>query len=188
MKDIEITGFLIAGGKSHRMKTDKTFVLYKGIPLVQYPLQILSEFCSKIYINSNSIGYEKPGIEVVADKYLDSGPLGGIVTCLELTNTEHNLFLPVDTPNISSELIQILIKSRNKGDIIIPIKDGLVEPLVGIYNRRSLSQLTDILKDGKLKLVDVLKEMNTCYVNIDELTISFDKNIFKNINSQDDLI
>ena len=118
MKNIAITGFLIAGGKSIRMETDKGFVYHKGIPLAQYPLQILSNFCSNIYINSNNPRYERFGIEVITDSYIDSGPLGGIVTCLELCNKEYDVFRPGDTPNVSNGLIQQLIKHSEEADII----------------------------------------------------------------------
>lgn len=187
MKNIPITGFLVAGGRSTRMRTDKGFVHYKGIPLAQYSLQILSDFCHKIYINSNNPRYERFGIEVITDTYLDKGPLGGILTCLEITETEYNLFLPVDTPNLSNQIIKILLDNSENKDIIVPVKNNLVEPLIGIYKSSSRTQLANYMKQNKLKLVDILKELNTCYVNIDKTLNFYDENMFQNINSPDDL-
>jgi len=187
MKNRPVTGFLIAGGKSTRMKTDKGFVKYKGISLAQYSLQILSNFCQKVYINSNNPRYERFGIEVITDSYLDKGPLGGILTCLEITQTELNLFLPVDTPNISNEIIETLLHNSNNSDIIVPVKNNYVEPLIGIYKSSCQPLLAKFLKENKLKLVDILKESNTCYVNIDKSLNFYDENMFYNINSPDDL-
>lgn len=187
MKTSHITGFLLAGGKSIRMKKDKGLVIFKGQHLAKYSLNILSNYCESTFINSNNLNYEQFGFKLVADKYINIGPLGGILTCLEFSSTKFNLFLPVDTPNISTEIINHLLQNIEKGDIIVPSYNGFIEPLIGIYKKEIHAQLTGFMASKKYKMIDILSSMNTFYVKIDELLKPGDQNPFKNVNEVNDL-
>lgn len=187
MKNLDITGFLLAGGQSKRMRKEKGFVHFRGIPLAKYPLQLFPKVCNQFYINSNNTEYESFGIALIKDNYLNLGPLGGILTCLEFSTTEYNLFLPVDCPNVNLGLINHLIINAKKSEVTVPMMNNYTEPLIGIYKRSIRNKLNELLNVNMIKMTDVLNELNTNYVKIDEKLDFYDENLFKNINSPNEL-
>ena len=50
----QVTGIILAGGKSNRMGKDKSLVLYQKKRLIEYPIDLLREFCSEILISSET--------------------------------------------------------------------------------------------------------------------------------------
>ncbi|HPG34509.1 MAG TPA: molybdenum cofactor guanylyltransferase, partial [Lentimicrobium sp.] len=73
----QITGIVLAGGKSTRMGTDKGLMIFQGKPLVMYSIDLLSMFCGRILISSNNPEYAKFGYEIIADELPGAGPMAG---------------------------------------------------------------------------------------------------------------
>lgn len=58
-----ITGIILAGGKSSRMGTDKGFLLLNNKPFVQYSIDALKPFVSEIMIVSDNPDYDIFGLK-----------------------------------------------------------------------------------------------------------------------------
>ncbi|MDB4121430.1 NTP transferase domain-containing protein [bacterium] len=63
----DITGIILAGGKSSRMKTDKGFLLLNNKPFVQYSIDALKPFVSEIIIVTDDSKYDTLGLKRVND-------------------------------------------------------------------------------------------------------------------------
>jgi molybdopterin-guanine dinucleotide biosynthesis protein A len=181
-----ITGIVLAGGKSKRMGTDKTFAKLNGKPLIQHALDLLSPFCNHIIISSNNPELKKFGFPVIHDDIPDCGPIGGIYSCLKKSETEWNLILSVDSPKVKPEFIQLLINQTKNYDAIVPVHNNGKEPLIALYHKKSLSKIKKAINSGAYKMHSLLSELQVNYVDAQGWVNQF-PNIFQNINKQEDL-
>jgi len=138
MNNSGITGIILAGGKSSRMGKDKGWVLFRKKPLIDYAVELLGGICQSIVISANNSAYDKLGLPVYHDIIPDSGPMGGIYTCLktffyqtkfspclryairfgrssELFNQPFQRFYGCNTPNIRRKL-RTFVRVLPQGD------------------------------------------------------------------------
>lgn len=186
-KDEIITGIILCGGKSSRMGMDKGMVIYKGKPMIEYVIDLLQPFCSEIIISANSDVYNQLGFQVVHDTYKEIGPLGGIISTLEVSNTKWNMVLSCDMPHLTAGLIHALISACQENyECIVPNYNSKIEPLGSLYSTSCLSKLKESADNNKYKLQSIIRGLNTSFVNVDELILRH-SNMFLNINTQSDL-
>ncbi|OFX63196.1 MAG: hypothetical protein A2066_06870 [Bacteroidetes bacterium GWB2_41_8] len=177
----EISGYILAGGKSSRMGTNKALLLVNNEPLLIRAKNLLEPFCEKIAISGQDSDYENLSIAMVPDLYAGCGPVSGILSSLKHSNTDWNLFISVDTPFVNEELLHSLISQIGQFDCIIPEHEGGIEPLIGLYNRTILPLLEETINQGDYKLQRILSKLNTCYVDCNLLIEKYPR-LFFNVN------
>lgn len=112
----KITGILLAGGQSSRMFGGKGMGLDKGMIrlrrwlMYQYPLKVLESLCDEILISTCKPMDIEEDHEQVCDKIPGTGPIGGVVTCLEKSSNDLNIILSYDLPLVNRELFIALLK------------------------------------------------------------------------------
>ena len=112
----EISGFVLAGGRSSRLGRDKAtlpwppnaFAEGNRQTLLQHSVARLQTVCSTVSVCANRDDLPFAGT-VIPDALPGSGPLGGIVAALEHTTTDWNLMLAVDLPFLPVEVLQALV-------------------------------------------------------------------------------
>jgi len=180
-----ISGFILAGGKSSRMGTDKALLLVQDEPLLKRMIRLLEPFCKTIAISGNKMDYNVFNIELVEDLYTGCGPISGIISSLKHSSTEWNLLVSVDVPFINDAFIQNLISHVGNYDCIIAEHEGRVEPLMGLYKRQIIPVVEEMISQGDYKLTRLLDKLNVRYVNCDSLIKQFPR-LFVNINLPED--
>lgn len=127
---------LMAGGKSMRMGRDKACLPDRnGKFLWVGRLELLRQIAtSEVLISCREEqGYlEESGARLVYDRWLDAGPLGGIVSCLEAMQAERLLVLAVDMPAMTRDALEWLLKAAGHGGAVFRC-GGFLEPLVAVY-------------------------------------------------------
>ena len=103
----QLSGFVLAGGKSTRMGQDKAAVTLNGLTLLQHALAALREVCGDVAILGKQELYGALG-PVCEDIFPGCGPLGGIHAALSSSKTQFNLIIAVDTPFLSPEFLSYL--------------------------------------------------------------------------------
>jgi len=184
-REKELTGFILAGGKSSRMGFDKAFLLVGNKPLLQNMIDVIEPFCESLAISGQNSDYADFQLELVPDVFPESGPISGLYSVLQYSSTDWNLVVGVDLPFLDEELISYLISNIGDYDCVIPKHMNGVEPLVGVYHRRILPVIETQIGNGKLKMTKLLSEINTCYVDCNHL-IEKNPKLFHNINSLED--
>ena len=136
------SGFLLAGGRSSRMGTNKALLPFRGTKLlVQRGLQKLSRVCAEVAI-AGGVPELAPYGRIIPDEFPGQGPLGGIVSALEQSRTEWNLFLAVDMPVLPVAALRTLLSGTSEGVLVILPQTGeQVQPLCGLYSRDALPTL-----------------------------------------------
>jgi molybdopterin-guanine dinucleotide biosynthesis protein A len=184
-KKSEISGFILAGGKSSRMGFDKAFLIVANKPLLQNMIDVIDPFCQSIAISGQNPVYANFHLEIIPDVFSECGPISGLYSVLKHSTTTWNLVVGVDVPFLNKELIQFLISNQGDYDCIIPIHKYGIEPLVGLYNSRIWPVVETQIGDGKFKLSKLLSELNTRYIDCNDLIGKYPK-LFRNINNMED--
>jgi molybdenum cofactor guanylyltransferase len=143
-------GFVLAGGQSSRMGTDKALASFKGVPLIQNALQILSEAGFRTQIAGSRTSLSRFAKEI-PDTYLDAGPLAGIHAALSASTTEWNAFLPVDVPLLPSSLLVCLFQraTLTGAPVTICKLNGRLQPFPVILKRTVLPLIEQRLESGQ---------------------------------------
>jgi len=159
----EITGIILAGGKSSRMGLDKGLIRVGDRPLVEWIILKLSGICQHLLISTNNPEYNSFGVKTVADIYSGRGPIGGIYSGLEESRTCGNFIISVDTPFVSREMIHTLIREAEGYDICVPwYKGNHYEPLVAYYKRDCRITMRQMLEQGNSRAaLNLLKDIPT---------------------------
>ena len=157
----KITGVVLAGGKNSRMGSDKGMLTVDGKKIIERILNAMKPVVDEIIIISNSCNYDQMGYKVYRDIIKDCGPMGGIFTALNYSNTDKILVISCDMPFISVSILTSIIESSNKGDIVIPDHSGgKLEPLCAVYSKSCLVTFVQLLSVGDWKIKDSLKHFS----------------------------
>ena len=182
-----ITGVILAGGKSRRMGFDKGLIKWNGMTLTEHMCRKMDRVCNEVIIIANNEGYEKMGYPVYNDCVSGKGPAGGIYTGLSYMSNDYGFFISCDTPSLPNELIKyILHKSVSDYDAFVPVFEGKLQPLCAIYSKESLSSFGRCIREGRLRMSKIIKELNTKYIDIDPGADFYSRDLFLNVNTQQD--
>jgi molybdopterin-guanine dinucleotide biosynthesis protein A len=182
---MNVTGIILAGGKSSRMGNDKGLVLLNGKPMITYVIEGLKYICDQIIIITNNEEYVQFGYKLIPDLISDKGPLGGIYSGLAHSKTDVNLCLSCDSPFVTTKLLQLLIDSLGYHDVVLPSYNGRLHPLIGAYKKSCKTVFEKQINANVLKVETAYKQLK--YKKIDLTENDFEASVFSNINTLEDL-
>lgn len=179
-----LTVFILCGGKSSRMHSEKGLVLFQNKPFIEHIIQAILPISDTIKLITATKEYDYLPYQKIPDLITDKGPMGGIYTALSHSETEFNLILSCDIPLISTELLSELISKHNdEAEITIFASESKLHPLIGIYSKKILPVIKSAIDNDDLKMMNLLANIPHQVINIDE-----SENVhLTNINSVDEL-
>jgi molybdopterin-guanine dinucleotide biosynthesis protein A len=186
-------GFLLAGGKSSRMGSDKAFLDFGGQTLLDRALTVMGWVCDRVAIVGDPTRfakYESPKCEsVVADISSGCGPLAGIHAALVHSSAQLNLMLAVDMPFVSRELLAFLFGAAENTDatITVPRTNKGLQPLCAVYRRDFCNAAEQALRAGKYKIDAAFVDVTVRVIGESELAAAgFSEQTFFNVNTPQD--
>jgi len=192
------TGYVLAGGKSSRMKTDKAFLRFADETFLSRAVKTLSTVCQnrvKIVLNKMQMNYVEnlpDQVPHIFDCFESRGALGGIHAALTDCQSEWAIILAVDLPFVSSAAIrglkQIAFESKEFSAVVPIQNDGRLQPLCAVYRvNNCLPKLENLLNKTTFASVkDFLKLIPARRVEQSELTSVADEDLFFNVNHPSD--
>jgi molybdopterin-guanine dinucleotide biosynthesis protein A len=185
----DVTGFILAGGKSLRMGRDKAFLQYRGRTLLARALDLAHSVAAEVRIVGSKEKFAAFA-PVVEDVFPDCGPLGGIHAALLASATELNVILAVDTPRMSATFLQYLISQARKApeaSVVVPSLDGAWQPLCAIYRPEFAAVAENALRAGRNKIDSLFGAVRTRVIELEELELAkFPIGIFCNLNTPEE--
>ena len=154
-RKITLHGLVLAGGKSTRMKKDKSLLEYHGKKQVLYCFDLLSQFCDQVFISNRKdqsclTAHKK--LPQIHDVFVGIGPLGGILSAMTWKPDAAWLVLACDLPFVNESTIKTLVQKRNFAKMATAYRSAhepnLPEPLCAIYEPKALVQLLQFLAQG----------------------------------------
>lgn len=182
-----ISAFILAGGRSSRMGSDKALLSFGDQTLLQRALKTASAVAADVRI-VGSDRYQPFG-NVIQDIYPGCGPLGGIHAALTATQTDLNLILSVDMPLMSAEFLEWLVRQAESTQhmVVVPHAAGGVQPLCATYRRAAAQAAEQALKAGDYKIDHLFSRLPTRIITEQEIIAAgFATKIFRNINTPEE--
>jgi molybdenum cofactor guanylyltransferase len=185
----DVSAFILAGGKSTRMGTDKAFVTLDGRTMLERALDVARSITADVRIVGDAAKFAAFA-PVVEDVFPGCGPLGGIHAALRTSQTELNLMLAVDLPFVSAALLQYLIgRARHSASAAVTVvRMGGWQPLCAVYRREFADAAEEALRAGRYRIDLLFAAVSTQVVEQDELEVSgFSLKMFRNLNTREEL-
>jgi molybdopterin-guanine dinucleotide biosynthesis protein A len=185
----DVVAFILAGGKSTRMGSDKAFLEVEGEILLSRVLKLANAVTRGVRIVGDPKNFAAYG-PVIEDVYRDRGPLGGIHAALRSSPAELNLMLAVDLPFLESRFLEYLIlQAQESGAVVtVPRMGGRWQPLCAVYRRVFLEVVERSLNEGKNKIDSLFPSVQTRVVDEAELIrAGFTVEKFRNLNTPEEL-
>ena len=185
-----LTAFVLAGGKSTRMGTDKAFLRWREGTLLDHILDLAGELTPNVRIVGDRRKFDRYGSLVIEDIYPACGPLGGIHAALSATASEWNLMLAVDLPLVTHPLLSYLVARAQESDatVTVPNIGGGLQPLCAVYRRAFAEIAKRSLEIGENKIDRLFVRLKTQTIEEEELLrAGFSREAFRNVNTPEDL-
>lgn len=188
------TGIILAGGASTRMPGDKAFMEVAGRRVIDIQLEVLDGIFDELLIIGNRermerlSAFAREGVRVLEEPVRGRGPLGGIVSGLELSASEENFVLACDMPFIRREAVRYIMEQLSGYQVAVPDTAKGLEPLHAAYRRDCLSPALRQIEEGNLKVTDFYDKVTVNRIPWEEF-LRFDPagRLTLNINSPADL-
>ncbi|MBA7708255.1 putative molybdenum cofactor guanylyltransferase [subsurface metagenome] len=184
-----MTSIVLAGGKSLRLGREKALEEIGGRSLIERVIERLSLLGNEIIVvTSSSNQLPDLGVKRVIDSYPGKGNLVGIYSGLKEVASSHSLVVGCDMPFLNIDLLRYIMELSPGFDVVIPRVDEGVEPLHAVYSKNCLAPIEVYLREGRLKIFDLLPELKVRYVDNAEIERFDPRHLsFFNINSEADL-
>ena len=180
--------FVLAGGRSSRMGSDKALLQLGGVTLLERALRTGYAIAEKVYIGGSRQRYGQFG-EVIEDVYPDCGPLGGIHAALSATTADLNLMLSVDMPLMTPGFLEWLAGQAQATPELILVPDALggLQPLCAVYRPAVRVAAEEALRRGDYKISHLFAAVPTRQISMQEIAAAgFPPDIFRNVNTSED--
>jgi molybdenum cofactor guanylyltransferase len=184
----ELTGFVLAGGQSTRMGTDKAFIEWEGRTLLTRAMQSLSTVTSDIRILGSAQKFAKYG-PVIEDEFLQHGPLAGIHAALR-AGRELNLILAVDMAFVEVQFLEYLVQEAGKcrATVTLPRTGGGWQPLCAVYRQPFLELAERALRQNQNRIDALFRATEVRVLEEKEFVKQgFSPGIFRNLNTPEEL-
>ncbi len=187
-----MTGVLVAGGKSRRMGRDKRLLELGGQTLLQRSLSVLQSLFDEVLI---ALAEPLPqltgqGYRVVMDRIPNCATLGGLYTGLSSASHPRIFAVGCDMPFLNPAVIRRLAERGAQVDVAMPTLATGLQPMHAVYSKACLPHLERMAKAQELK-VQGLSEVPDLTVRLvsekDFLDVDPQLLSFFNINTPADL-
>jgi molybdopterin-guanine dinucleotide biosynthesis protein A len=183
-----ISAFILAGGKSSRMGTEKAFLDWAGGPLLMHMLVLATQVAGQVKIVGDRAKFAAFA-PLVEDTYPGCGPLGGIHAALMNSDAELNLILGVDLPFLDAALLNYLVSQAEDSRAVatVPFAAGHYQTLCSIYRKEFSATAEQALQAGKYKIDALFPKVSLRLVDEKELAgAGFNITAFRNLNTPDE--
>src|SRR3569832_1662811 len=167
-----LTGFVLTGGKSSRMGSDKALLrLPDGETFAEHAIALVSSVATEVRLlgsREKYAGFAWAG-EIIEDIYPGRGPLGGIHAALRSTSTELNLVLAVDMPAMKTACLEYLVTRAEDSSALVVVPDigDTQQPLCAVYRRDFCAIAEQALLEGRNRVNGAFRPESTLVIRQD---------------------
>ncbi len=185
----KLTVAIQAGGKSSRMGTDKSFVPFRGRPMIATVIDAVAGLGDELILITNKPDeYAHLGLPMFGDLYPETGPLGGIYTAIHAAAHPHVLTVACDMPWLNRPLLAYMASLRETADVVVPRWEKYPEPLHAVYSKACLEPIKEKLDAQMYKITVFYGRVSLRFVSREEIE-QFDPEgkSFVNVNTPEEL-
>jgi molybdopterin-guanine dinucleotide biosynthesis protein A len=134
---------------------DKGLLPFEGKPLYQHVAERLQPQVAHIILSANrNLEQYRHAYPTFADTFPGfAGPLAGILTGLQNSETDWVAFVPCDVPFLPADLIERLWSARQEASVAYAHDGVRAHPTLCLLHRRVIAPLMQFLQQGDRKLM-----------------------------------
>ncbi len=151
-----LAGLVLSGGFSTRMGRDKGMLPWNGGLLVHHQASALQMLVPQVYIScrpEQAVDYAGP-YPLNTDTFPPVGPMSGLLSAMTAQPGSAWLVLCVDMPYIRAEDLRHAMDHRDPKKLATVFRqsDGIVQPLVGIWEPQAFQILLEAFEQQRYSL------------------------------------
>ena len=157
----QLTGVVLAGGRSTRMGRDKARLVVDGLPLWRRQTLVLKAAGAAtvlVALRTRQRSLGRPRHEI-RDTRSDAGPMAGIHAALQAARTDWIATLAVDLPQLPPTWFRLLARRCGERSGAMARTAAGFEPLAAIYPRAALPVFSRHLARGQFSLQQLAAEL-----------------------------
>lgn len=196
----DVTGIILAGGKSIRMGTNKALLKIGDKTIIKRTAELMSALFSRVLLITNSSDeYRFLNLEIFEDIYKNIGPLAGIHSGLVNSSSEKNFIISCDVPFLDKGIIDFIINYKTDSLITITKADGFIQQLCGLYSKKVIPETIKLIEeDANIKTVtehpqkcgcrvlQLVKNLDAEIIDIANEYPAYERGAFLNMNRPTD--
>jgi molybdopterin-guanine dinucleotide biosynthesis protein A len=189
--ETDITGVLLAGGKSRRMGKDKRNLILQGETLFQRALDVLVETFKEVIVvlGVDDFPVKYDNVRVVNDLIPNRAAAGGLFTGLYYSKTPRVFAVACDMPFLNQDVIRFMVSQSLDADITLAELAHGLQTMHAVYSKSCEPHLKLMVKSENLRIQSLLDVSSLHIRKISESElVSIDKHLssFMNLNSPAD--
>ena len=149
----DVTGVLLAGGKSLRMGEDKRFLSVGDKTLFDRSLAVLRAVFQNVLV---VIAQDSPPLQadvpVLRDLAPDCGSLGGLYTGLKQAVTPTVFAIACDMPFLDAATVRYFVELKGNADVVMAKLDNGWQPMHALYHQRCLPVMERLIGARALQI------------------------------------
>jgi molybdopterin-guanine dinucleotide biosynthesis protein A len=181
MNGTNLIAYVLAGGGSRRMGTDKLFLQIDGRSLLERTVATCKACFTQVkLVAGQAAGFSMLECPVVLDSPRARGPMAGVIAALEDCETDCCFVTAADLFDLSVEVIESLI-AHYRGQQYLGVNESRgLQPLCGIYHKSSLDVFYRCAQRDEYRMAAVVTALN-------HSGIAVPAGRWRNINTPEDL-
>lgn len=184
-----VTGVILAGGTSRRMGQNKALLEVDGSPIIARMYRTLASLFHEVIIVTNTPhDYDFIPCAKVPDIYPETGSIAGLHSALANSRTDLTFVTACDMPFLDPHIIRHICALLVDGyEAVTPFSEGGQEPLHALYKSSCRDVFENAIKNGELKILDILPRLNSRLVTWEEIKAAAgSKESFLNVNTPEE--
>jgi molybdopterin-guanine dinucleotide biosynthesis protein A len=183
----DLQAFILAGGASSRMGTDKSQLVIDQQTFTQRIAETLFEVTGSVTLVGRAL--DESTLPKVPDVFPQWGALGGLHAALAAAGREWAIVVACDLPFVTRELFLFLASLRLDHEAVVPVQqDERPQPLAALYRVDPCRERAEsLIQAGRRRPLDLLEAVKTRWVAFDEIrNLDQAERFFVNINTPED--
>ena len=160
-------GFVLTGGNSSRMGSDKALLTTDGRQLVQQVATALEAVANPVALVGKPERYARLPWRCLPDLRPGLGPLAGLEAALAITEMDLNLVVACDMPGLQTQWLRRLLEYAERSEapcVVTRDPAGKIHPLCAVYRRGCLPFIRQALDTKRHKLTSLIEELGAEYL------------------------
>jgi molybdenum cofactor guanylyltransferase len=199
-RPLPIGGYVLAGGRSSRMGSDKALLQLDGRPLIHHAVTKLRRICAEVHILAGEETTTATSRNTVLATYApllydlhpNCGPIAGIEAGLTHSLYDWNLILPIDMPLLPAAFLKEWVRKvvgRSPLRIALFEAGGRTQTMPLFIHRDARAYLSRAIEHGEYTLLPALEAAAThsgATPDISVLSSSEQERWFANLNTPEE--
>lgn len=168
-------GIVLCGGQSQRMGEPKYALPFGDETCLQRVVRTVAntvERVAVVHASSQAMPELPDNIECLSDPEEYLGPLAGMATglkYLEQQGIDAAYITGCDVPLLSEAFIKAMFEQLGDADIAVPVEEGYLHPLAGVYRTSLSEQATRLVEMRQLRPKFLIDRSWAQVVPVDDL-------------------